>query len=215
MADTRKEILNAARDLFTAKGFEAVSVRDITNTAEVNLASVSYHFGGKDGLIQETLKHTLNPIFKYSIQLLEDAKLKHGSFRAIPLEQIMECWLRPLIVPEECGVEFDLVKGLIARYLVEIDYAVPQPSQQLLSQNFKLYTEALQAHLPQLSSETVTKQLIFIKGAAFYSGGLGGGLIQVINGEKVTTQSIDRRQLLTEVIECAMLGLSGSTTANR
>lgn len=214
MADTRKEILIAARDLFTAKGFEAVSIRDITNAAEVNLASVSYHFGGKDGLIQETLKHTLNPIFEYSIQLLEDAKLKHGSFREIPLERIMNCWLRPLILPEECGVEFDLVKGLIARYLIEIDYAVPQPSQQLLSQNFKLYTEALQAHCPQLSAKTITKQLIFIKGAAFYSGGLGGGLIQLINGEKVTTQSIDRNQLLTEVIECAMLGFQGTHNAS-
>lgn len=45
MGDTRKEILDAAWDLFAEKGFEAVSVRDVTTAAGVNLASVSSHFG--------------------------------------------------------------------------------------------------------------------------------------------------------------------------
>ncbi len=58
--DTREQILEAAWNLFADRGFEDVSVRDVTNAAGVNLASVSYHFGGKEGLIQETVNYRLN-----------------------------------------------------------------------------------------------------------------------------------------------------------
>jgi AcrR family transcriptional regulator len=44
-ADTRARILQAAEMLFAEHGFDAVSMRDITTLAKVNLASVNYHFG--------------------------------------------------------------------------------------------------------------------------------------------------------------------------
>jgi len=211
VADTREQILQAAWELFAEKGFEDVSVRDVTNAAEVNLASVSYHFGGKDGLIQETVKRCLNPIYEYAIKLLEDAKIEFGSAKEIPMAHLITCWLRPLLLPEECGVRFDLVMRLLARYLIEIDYAVPVPSQRLLSESFKGYTDAIQAHCPHLSSEQITKQLIFVKGAAFYCGGLGGGIMQLIEGKKVESAELDREKLLVEVVSCSMLGLQGKS----
>lgn len=36
--------------LFGTKGFEATSTREIAAAAEANIASIAYHFGGKDGL---------------------------------------------------------------------------------------------------------------------------------------------------------------------
>lgn len=39
--------------LFSEKGFDAVSVREIAAKAEANLALISYHFGSKEGLLQE------------------------------------------------------------------------------------------------------------------------------------------------------------------
>ncbi len=48
--NTRERILDQAERLFAAKGFEAVSVREITRAAGSNLAAVNYHFGGKDNL---------------------------------------------------------------------------------------------------------------------------------------------------------------------
>lgn len=51
---TRQRLLLAAKHLFAARGFEAVTVRDIlTEAGEKNGASISYYFGSREGLIYE------------------------------------------------------------------------------------------------------------------------------------------------------------------
>jgi TetR/AcrR family transcriptional regulator, regulator of cefoperazone and chloramphenicol sensitivity len=48
--DTRTAIIEAAMRGFAEKGFAATSTREIARLAGTNIASISYHFGGKDGL---------------------------------------------------------------------------------------------------------------------------------------------------------------------
>jgi len=55
--DTRTRILNAAGPVFAEQGFAKATVREICNLAQVNLASVNYHFGGKERLYIEAIKH--------------------------------------------------------------------------------------------------------------------------------------------------------------
>ncbi len=47
---TRSALIRSALELFGAKGFEATSTRSIAAAAGVNIASIAYHFGGKEGL---------------------------------------------------------------------------------------------------------------------------------------------------------------------
>lgn len=47
---TREALVAAGLKLFGSKGFEATSTRDIAAEANANIASIAYHFGGKDGL---------------------------------------------------------------------------------------------------------------------------------------------------------------------
>jgi AcrR family transcriptional regulator len=47
---TALALIDAAIALFGTKGFAATSTREIAERAETNVASISYHFGGKDGL---------------------------------------------------------------------------------------------------------------------------------------------------------------------
>ena len=58
--ETVKKILECAERLFATKGYDAASIRDITNEAGVNLASVHYHFGSKEKLLEELLKKKLD-----------------------------------------------------------------------------------------------------------------------------------------------------------
>lgn len=53
--DTKEKILEVARVLFADKGFDGTSVRDIAKLAEVNVASVNYHFDSKENLFHEIL----------------------------------------------------------------------------------------------------------------------------------------------------------------
>ena len=207
MADTREQILEAAWELFAERGFEDVSVRDVTSAAGVNLASVSYHFGGKDGLIQETVKRCLNPLQKYGMKLLKEAEEEFGSFEKIPMKRIMMCWLRPTLMSEECGVRFDLILRLTARYLIDVDYTVPLPSKRLMNESFALFTQAILSHCPSLTPQQIVKQLIFVEGAAIYAAGLGGAIMLQVTGEDGSDPKPDRERILDEVVACAMLGL--------
>lgn len=209
MVDTRELILEAAWDLFAERGFEDVSVRDVTSAAGVNLASVSYHFGGKDGLIQETVKRCLNPLYEYGIKLLKDAEIEYEGLENIPFKHLMMCWLRPTILPEECGVRFDLILRLIARYLIEINYSVPLVSRRLLGESFQGYIKAFQIHCPDYSAEQIVRQLIFIEGAAFYSGGIGPAIMQQISGKKVDVSMVARESILNDVVNCSLHGFCG------
>ncbi len=53
---TKERILDTAEVLFAQKGYQAVSVREITSAARCNLAAVNYHFGKKENLYLEVFR---------------------------------------------------------------------------------------------------------------------------------------------------------------
>ena len=57
--DTREALLDAAEALFSSKGYAAVGIREITDAAGVNIASIKYHFGSKSELYLETVKRAM------------------------------------------------------------------------------------------------------------------------------------------------------------
>lgn len=54
--DAQAKLIETATLLFAQKGFNAVSIRELARTANVNSALISYYFGGKEGLYQEVLE---------------------------------------------------------------------------------------------------------------------------------------------------------------
>lgn len=211
---TREQILEAAWELYGTRGFEDVSVRDVTHAAGVNLASISYHFGGKEGLIQETVKRCMNPINSYRLQLLEQAITRHGGVEKVPLVTIMEALVRPLVMPEECGVQSGLMLRLVARYLIESDYSIPSASRELYTEAFQAFVRALMTHYPELAPERIVKHIVFASGAVVYFHGLGKIAMQLSSGSEEGVGEIDRERMLSDVIEFAMHGFGGDNTAN-
>ncbi len=55
-ASTRDRLLKVAETLFAQKGYDSVSVREITSAARCNLAAVNYHFGNKKALYQHMFR---------------------------------------------------------------------------------------------------------------------------------------------------------------
>lgn len=60
--DTRTRILVTARRMFAEKGYAAATVRAITEEADVNVAAVNYHFGGKLQLYHAVLEEVIRPL---------------------------------------------------------------------------------------------------------------------------------------------------------
>jgi len=58
----RDRLLDAAEELFCEHGFEGASIRDIAASADCNIASVNYYFGGKEKLYEEVWRRHLIPM---------------------------------------------------------------------------------------------------------------------------------------------------------
>ena len=54
--ETRQRILRAATRIFAELGFHQTTVREICQSAEVNVAAINYHFRDKEGLYLEVLR---------------------------------------------------------------------------------------------------------------------------------------------------------------
>ncbi|MDX2484142.1 MAG: TetR family transcriptional regulator [Pseudodonghicola sp.] len=61
-ADMRESLLATALDIFSEKGFSGTSIRDIAKVHGVSLSNIYYHFGNKEGLWREILKHSVQEL---------------------------------------------------------------------------------------------------------------------------------------------------------
>lgn len=60
---TEEKIKDAARKIFTQKGFLATTIRDIAAEAGINLASVNYYFRSKEKLFEFIMDETISRLF--------------------------------------------------------------------------------------------------------------------------------------------------------
>ncbi len=58
--ESRARLLEAAGKLFARDGFDAVSTRALARAAGANLAAITYHFGGKQGLYHAVLRQLVD-----------------------------------------------------------------------------------------------------------------------------------------------------------
>ena len=56
MNKTKEEIIEAALNLFSKKGFSTVSIRDICSVVNIKESTVYYHFQNKEAILNEILK---------------------------------------------------------------------------------------------------------------------------------------------------------------
>ncbi len=61
-ASVRQRLLNAARAAFLSDDYHKVSTRLIANQAGANVSMIRYYFGNKEGLYEEMIRETLNPL---------------------------------------------------------------------------------------------------------------------------------------------------------
>jgi AcrR family transcriptional regulator len=92
----KERILDAAEQLFARRGFYGVSLRDITQAAGVDVALVSYHFGGKRELFTAVFERRAEVLNRERLELLEEVRR-----RALPgtpsLESIANSFFEPLL----------------------------------------------------------------------------------------------------------------------
>jgi AcrR family transcriptional regulator len=144
-ADTRARILRTAETLFADDGFDAVSMRDITAAAKVNLASVNYHFGSKLALLAEVVAGRGHALVEERMRLLTAlARDRRGRPK---LEAVIEAFLRPsLEMSRQPGGANHM--RLRARLSVERVGVTKSQFEKIFDASNERFVDALSAALP-------------------------------------------------------------------
>lgn len=176
----RERILEVAERLFAEHGMSGVGLRAITAEAKVNLASVAYHFGSKEGLLEELFAQRAAPIAQERLRLLA----KCFELTATPtLEQILDAFLRPALTlgvePQFGGPAF--VK-LRARLATEPETMTRKILGKAFDQSSKKFIEAIVKALPEMPRSEIEWRFHFMLGAMFYTMADSGRIQALTSG---------------------------------
>lgn len=90
--ETKTLILDAAEALFAEHGFDGVSIRDITAKAGVRLALVNYHFGTKEGLLEQVIARRADTLSRRREDALAEIDLATAG-----VETLIEAFVQPYV----------------------------------------------------------------------------------------------------------------------
>jgi len=162
---TRTRIVHAAEEILAEHGLEGLSLRTVTTRASVNLASVHYYFGSKDGLVTALVREHFTPINIARLTAL-DAAIARAGGKTPALEDVVNAFVEPLLVAH---VSIDDPRASIVRRAVGQMLALPPDfSDTLFRETFGTlaarFHQALSRALPELSAADVYWRMHFAVG---------------------------------------------------
>ncbi len=72
---TEQKIVEAARKIFTQKGYAATKTRDIAEEAGINLALLNYYFGSKENLFKQIVTEKFEDLFGLMSPILSNKNI--------------------------------------------------------------------------------------------------------------------------------------------
>jgi len=186
---TKDRILAAAEELFARTGVARTSLRAITALARVNLAAVNYHFGSKDGLVEEVYRRRLEPLNRARLANLD--RLERRA-RKPSLEDVLEAFMRPV-----AQLARDPAQGgpTVMRLLGQTHAEAEEPFIAWFAGEYKRvlerYHAALCRTLPGIPPEDVRWRLQFLVGALTYPVA-ERQLVELVSGEAIDPADVNQ-----------------------
>jgi AcrR family transcriptional regulator len=176
----RERILEVAERLFAEHGMAGVGLRAITAEAKVNLASIAYHFGSKDGLLEALFAQRAAPIAQERLRLLA---LCTQDNKQPELESILDAFLRPALT---LGVQPRFGGPAFVKLRARLGMEPEATTRKILSKAFDLssrqFIDAIARALPRLPRAEVEWRFHFMLGAMFYTMANSGRIQSLTSG---------------------------------
>ena len=184
-------IILAAEKLFAEKGFQAMTLRDVTKEARANLAAVNYHFGSKTNLMNAVIQRRIEPINRERIERLDGHIGKHAP-APVPLEDIFEALFRPF---------FDhamTAKGPDRTFIQMVGRSMTEPADFMRNMHKNFFADLsyrfmneLKRTCPKLSDQNL--QLRFFLSVSTMLGTITEqARLENISGGKLSGKDLDR-----------------------
>lgn len=200
---TKDRILNAAEALFADRGFAETSLRTITQRADVNLASVNYHFGSKKSLIQAVFDR----FFRGFVTSL-DLQLKplENDEQSPSIEQVLDCLVEPLLsINDTRDNGASNFMKLLGRAYGESQGHIRRFTQDNYAHYLQRFTKQIHRAIPELDANEMFWRLHFTLGTVIFT--LGGGQALHDIAEAEFSEHADLQKILARLMPYLAAGL--------
>ncbi len=150
--DTKAQIMRAAIQLFTARGYEGASVREIATAAGVNIGLIRYHFGHKADLYRDTLAHLSEPYNEACLAALNRVRSSGSA------EELLYAWLAAPFTDWPADEQESVASGQeVLCFLNRMGYEEPELTREVYESHYSYalreWQDAVRAHFPHLSPQ--------------------------------------------------------------
>jgi AcrR family transcriptional regulator len=159
MTDTKDRILDAAEKLIAEQGYASTSLRQIIAEAGVNLASVHYHFGSKEELLDGLISRKIGPVNQRRLAMLTDYE-DRAAPEAAQLEELLTAFLAPAFVMGLKGKAFLKVMGRL-----HSEGLMPVLVEKHFHEVIRRFFAAFEKALPHLSQDELRWRVHMMVGA--------------------------------------------------
>ena len=153
--DSRTQLIHAAAQVFSVKGFDAASTRAICQAAGVNLSAIKYYFGDKAGLYRAVLQWAFGEV-NQSFGQFDDPDLTFG--------QAIRQFLTPLLQTDGCPSQQLIDARVMRLYLYELikpSAIFPEIIQQTVLPTHQAFCQLLARQLGAVVVDPAIHQLAF------------------------------------------------------
>jgi AcrR family transcriptional regulator len=162
---TREKLLDAAERLFFKKGYDAVNVRDLTEAAGVNVASINYHFRGKRNLYREVLRRRLSEIAKGKIDLLGRVAGESGK---PDLREVVRTYVASILREILSSREAEKFMDIVSVEMSEGGIATDLLFKEMVSPVHRTLRDAIRRARPGLTDRKISLCISSITGQLFH-----------------------------------------------
>src|SRR6476660_9465990 len=160
---TRMRLMDAALDLLSERGEEGVSLRELTDAADANVAAVSYHFGSLQALLDEAIEDALE---RY-LDAQQKAVTALGPEST--LEEVAAAFARPMISALTKGGRDRAAIRIVARAAID----PPEGWDRFDARFDQIRAEVVRVLKAKLSGVKKRELIFRIRGAAVMLNWLG------------------------------------------
>lgn len=164
---TKQKILDVAEELFAERGFAETSLRLITTRAEVNLASVNYHFGSKKSLIEAVFERFMD---SFTSELLTQMGTLEKRQECFTVKDVLNTMSHPLLSIDKLRPNGSSVfMKLLGSAYSETQGHIRRFAMQKYSHVLSRFTRLLHKACPSLEPSEMFWRLHFMLGAFIFT----------------------------------------------
>lgn len=201
-ADTRERILDAAERLFAENGFAGTSIRDITTTANCNVAAINYHFRNKSGLYEELFRTHLGRLRDLRIAHLR--KLLDATETDPTLERVLYTFIHSFLAPLSDPTHGPTMMRLFQWEILHPTLPENLFYDEMIGPTMEIFQEALLRVCPDLPSDRMHLCIMSVVGQILHLVHMQGFL-----NRHVTKRfpSLTQEMMINHMVEFSAAGI--------